>query len=258
MKRTMALVAALLSLGALACAQEAAGERIVVPARDGARPRLVDVSALNGSITVKSYSGKDVIVETEGARLAEEPAPGGMRRIDAPRGLEVREEDNTITVKLDPPAFRNLAISVPADTSLKLKSTHGGIMVEGVSGEVEAKTLNGQVTMTGISGTVVADSLNGAIKVTIDRVDPAKPMSFSSLNGSIDVTVPADTKANLKMRTDRGQIYSDFEIAMAPNGAAANRQKGLRSDRTMYGTINGGGPEISFRTLNGKINIRKK
>jgi DUF4097 and DUF4098 domain-containing protein YvlB len=254
----MVLVAALLSLGALACAQEAASQRIVVPAREGAHPRLVNVSALNGSITVKSYGGKDVIVEISGGGRAEQPAPAGMRRIDLPRGLEVSEEDNTINVRLGPPAFGKLAISVPADTSLKLKTAVGPITVEGVRGEVEAKSVHGEVTLTGISGTVVADSLNSAIKVTMDRVDPAKPMSFSSLNGALDVTLPATTKANLKMRTDRGQVYSDFEIKMAPNGPATNRQKGLRSDRTMYGTINGGGPEISFRTLNGKINIRKK
>jgi hypothetical protein len=32
----------------------------------------------------------------------------------------------------------------------------------------------------------------------------------------------------------------------------------VQFDRTMYGTINGGGVEASFNTLNGKILIRKK
>jgi DUF4097 and DUF4098 domain-containing protein YvlB len=181
-----------------------------------------------------------------------------MRRIDALRGLQVTEEDNTINVKLNPPAFGKVVISVPADTSLKLKANLGPITVEGVRGEVEVKSLNGAVTLTGISGTVVADSLNSAIKVTMDRVDPARPMSFSSLNGSLDVTLPADTKANLKIHTDHGEIYSDFEIKMTGSGTAANREKGSLSPGAMSGTINGGGAEITFRTLNGKINIRKK
>ena len=264
MKRTTAIVVALLGLGALACAQEPAGERLVLPARGGARPRLVNVSALHGSITVRAYGGKEVIVETSGARRGERSAPAGMRRIDMPRGLEVSEDDNAINVRLQPPAFGSLVISVPVDTSLKLRANLGPITVEGVHGEVEVHSLNGAVTLTGISGTVVADSRNSAINVTMDRVDPAKPMSFSSLNGSLDVTLPATTKANLKMHTDRGAIYSDFEIKMT--GPGASTQKGdakngafrLGFDRTMYGTINGGGAEIGFRTLNGKINIRKK
>ena len=32
----------------------------------------------------------------------------------------------------------------------------------------------------------------------------------------------------------------------------------MKFDRTMYGTINGGGVEASFSTLNGRIVIKKK
>jgi len=241
MKRTMVLVAALFGLGALAYAQEPAGERIVVPARDSAGPRLVDVSALNGSITVKSHSGKDVIVEMEGAPGAEQPAPGG---------LQVSEEDNTIIVKLDPPAFGKLVISVPAETSLKLKTNLGPITVEGVSGEVEAESVNGEITLTGISGTVVADSTNSAIKVTMDRVDPAKPMSFSSLNGSIDVTLPTDRMATYKWQTGDKGIY------LYSKGASSGPMRG--KGRIWPGGNVKGNAEISFYTLNGTIYLRMK
>jgi hypothetical protein len=242
MKRTTVLVAALFGLGALACAQEPAGERIVVPAREDAPPRLVSASALDGSITVKSYSGKDVIVEMGGAPGAERPAPGV---------LQVSEEDNTIIVKLDPPAFGKLVISVPAEISLKLKTNLGPITVEGVSGEVEAESVNGEITLTGISGTVVADSTNSAIKVTMDRVDPAKPMSFSSLNGSIDVTLPRDGKAIYKWQTgDKGgYLYS--------KGASSGYQ--IRGKGSIFPGVNvKANAEISFRTLNGTIYLRWK
>jgi DUF4097 and DUF4098 domain-containing protein YvlB len=76
---------------------------------------------------------------------------------------------------------------------------------------VDTDTLNGHTELTGISGTVVAHTLNGPIHVTMDRVDPSKPLSFSSLNGVIDVTLPADVKANVKFKTMRSDIYSDFE-----------------------------------------------
>jgi DUF4097 and DUF4098 domain-containing protein YvlB len=162
----------------------------------------------------------------------------------------------------------NLNIQVPAATSLTLKTINNGeISVDGVSGEVDANDLNGKVTLLNISGTVVAHSLNGSVLVTMNQVDPQKPMSFSTLNGDIDVTLPAGTKAKVKMKSDNGDIYSDFDIALdasarQPKVETAPKGKGVRHrmqfDRAMYGTINGGGPEMQFTTMNGKIFIRKK
>ncbi|MBZ5584889.1 MAG: DUF4097 domain-containing protein [Acidobacteriia bacterium] len=266
MKKMLALTATMFAACGLACAQEAAGDRVVVPARNSARPRQVNATLLTGSITVKTSAGKDVIVETSGGPRTEPapPPPAGMRRIDSPHGLEVSEEDNVITVKLSPMVHANLVITVPPDTSLKLRSAEGPLTVDGVRGEIEAKNLDGAVTLTHVSGTVVADTLNGELNVSMDRVDPGKPMSFSTLNGAINVSLPAETKANLKMKTDNGSINSDFDIKLTGGGATTepNTTKDgkyrVRFDKTMYGTINGGGPEFSFRTLNGTINIRKK
>ncbi len=264
MKKLLAVSALTLAACGLACAQEASGDRVVVPARNSARPRQVNATLLTGSITVKTYAGKDVIVETTGGPKVEPPVPAGMHRIDSPHGLQVSEEDNVITVKLSPMVHGNLVITVPPDTSLKLKSASGPLTVDGVRGEIEAKNLDGAVTLRNVSGTVVADTLNGELNVSMDRVDPGKPMSFSTLNGAISVTLPADTKANLKMRTDNGSINSDFDVKLTGGGATTepNTTKDgkyrVKFDKTMYGTINGGGPEFSFRTLNGTINIKKK
>jgi len=159
----------------------------------------------------------------------------------------------------------HLVISVPADTSLHLRSTHGDITVEGVHGEVEATSTLGSLRLTGISGTVVASMSNGSINVVMDRVDASKPLSFSSHLGSIDVTLPGDTKANLKLRSLRGSVWSDFDMKL--NGGqpvttkAGDSKEGkfrVQFDRTIYATINGGGTEASFNTLNGRITIRKK
>jgi hypothetical protein len=120
------------------------------------------------------------------------------------------------------------------------------------------------VELTNISGTIVADTTNGSIKASMDRVDPSKPISFSSTNGTIDVALPADLKANLKMRSFNGSIWTDFEVKLtggqpiATGDGGANGRFQIKMDRTMHGTINGGGVEASFSTLNGRIMIRKK
>jgi len=67
------------------------------------------------------------------------------------------------------------------------------------------------------------------------------------------------------MKADNGDIYTDFELQLNPNRAPTvedGRDRGgkykVRIDRAMVGTINGGGPEMTFTTLNGRIYIRKK
>jgi DUF4097 and DUF4098 domain-containing protein YvlB len=121
------------------------------------------------------------------------------------------------------------------------------------------------VTLSDVSGTAVAHALNDGIKASFRRVNPQKPMAFSSLNGDIDVTLPADTRANLSFENQQGELYSDFDIQLNANAhrpiVEDERSQGghyrVRIDKTVRGTINGGGPEISFKNFNGNIYIRK-
>jgi hypothetical protein len=268
MKRYLALPGMTLSLCLLALAQDQpAGERVVVPARNTSHPRVVNAQVTHGDLTVKTYAGKEVIIETTrpgGSRSNTERSVDGLRRIDMPvRGLSVEEEDNVVQIRAGAMGQANLIISVPADTSLHLGTTHGDIYVDGVKGEIEAGSTHGKIQLLNISGTIVASNTNGSIKATMDRVDPAKPISFSTTNGDVDVTLPADFKANLKMRSLRGSIYSDFEMKLSSGqpqttSGGSDGKFRVQFDRTMYGTINGGGVEASFNTLNGKILIRKK
>jgi DUF4097 and DUF4098 domain-containing protein YvlB len=263
MKPMSASTGLILAVCAIAFAQDT-GDRIVVPARNTGHPRVVNCDMLNGSITVKAYGGKDVTVEG-GHSSSHEAAPHGMRRIgESTRGLEVTEEDNVINVHMHPAGNGDVTITVPVDTSLRLKTLSGAINVEGVRGEVEVHTLNGQLRLTNISGTVSADSQNGEIKVSMDSVDAGKPLAFSTMNGLVDLTLPPDLKANLTVKTNHGAVYSDFDVTLGgsrvlseKNGSPDGRYR-IRIDDTIRGTINGGGVDLTIRTLNGGIYIRKK
>lgn len=254
MKRYLALTGLIFAVCAVAPAQENTGSRVVVPSRNTSRPRVVRASTVNSPITVRTHSGTDVIVETEGGRTGirrlPETTPDGLHRIDIPRGASVSEDDNVITVHA-PLSGEALILTVPVDTSVQLKSTRGPIRVDGVHGEVDASCTNGSLDLTNISGTIVADTTNGAVRASMDRVDPSKPISFSSVNGSVDVTLPADLRANIKVRTMNGSVWTAFDLRMAGN-------LNVNHGGSVSGTINGGGVEASFSTVNGRIEIRKK
>ena len=101
--------------------------------------------------------------------------------------------------------------------------------------------------MRGVAGAVVAHSHNGATTAIFDKVDPRRPMSFSSMNGKIDLTFPADLKATFKVQDEHGSVRSDFDLLMRGGG----------SGKLFTATVNGGGPEIQIKNYNGGISIRK-
>jgi len=255
-------------------------QKVTVPFRDASRPRKLIVETLDGSITVKGSSGNDAVFEVTGrdsasrigrggrGRGEDSSVPAGMHRIgDNGADWEITEENNVIHAGSGVGRSSSVTIQVPVETSVSLNTVNGSrITIDNISGEIEVNATNGSVTITNASGSVVANSVNGKVTVEMNKVTPGKAMSFSTLNGSIDVTLPADVKANLKMKADQGNMYTDFDVkedssAHAPQ-VEDNRKNGgrynVRLDRTTYGTINGGGPEIQFTTFNGNIRLHKK
>jgi hypothetical protein len=257
-------------------------EHLVVPWSDPSRPGSLKVNLINGNIIVRGYDGKDVIVDAQAGdespdekdkdrrrrRDTDETDTSGLRRIaNVATGLTVEEEGNEMRIgaSMHWSDGVQLVVQVPRRTSLKLSGVNdGSIVVENVEGEIEASHVNGPVTLTNVSGTVVAHSLNDDLKVSMARWS-GKPMSFSSMNGDIDVVLPADAKANVRLETVQGEILTDFDIVMLPSqvkktvderGRASGRYR-VTLERAMVGTINGGGPELSFKNFNGDIRIRK-
>jgi len=192
----------------------------------------------------------------------------GMKRIPIENtGLTIEEDNNTVTIEVE--SWRravDLSIRVPYATSLKLEGTNlGEISVENVNGEIEVENMNGEVKLANVGGTVVANSTNGSINVVLNKVTPDKPMSFATFHGDIDITLPADIKATLKIKSTQGEVFSDFDIALksvpVKPEETATKEGGkyrIELDRSVYGTINGGGAEFKLQNFSGDIYLRKK
>jgi len=248
---------------------QSGSDRISVNLSDPSRPALVKVSMVNGGITVKAYDGKEVIVEARPRnRDREDPGSGGMRRLNIARtGLTVEEENNEVRISTESYMRTiDVTITVPTRTSLKLQAVNDGdIVVTGVEGELDVNDVNGAVTLNNVSGNCVAHALNGRVLATFVKINPQKPMAFSSLNGDIDVTFPADLKANVNIRSDRGDVFSDFDVQLQPvapqqtveDGRGKGGKYRVKIDKSVHGTINGGGPELQFTNFQGSIYIRK-
>ncbi len=217
--------------------------------------------AVDGAVGGALAGGKD---EDREQRQKEDKAKG-MRRIpNAGLGLSVEEAQNVVRIESE--SWRrtvDLHIKVPAGTILKLGCVNDGdIEVRNVKGDMELSNTNGSITVEGAAGTVVANTVNGEVKVTFERLAAFRSMAFSSLNGDIDVTLPPGINADVRMSSDNGEIYSDFDIKLQPRASQAQPEHSggkfkVTIGKEMYGAIGSGGPDVLFKTFNGDIYIRK-
>jgi hypothetical protein len=298
--RLAGIIVLLWAVGSADTAQQSQTDHAVVSFSNPAKPGRLEVDISEGSITVRGYEGKDVIIdarwrervltkegekveaalatlrEAEEEKDAEELAKikaqaeksRGMKMLQVENmGLTIEEEENVISVDADEGKRAvDLTIQVPFSTSLELtcRDDERGVTVERVNGEIEVDTSDGPIVLTGVSGPVVADSSDGEIKVVFSKITPGKPMSLSAMDGDIDITLPLDAKASLKMKTDEGQIYTDFDVQLTPSQEKKEedeRREGgsyrVTYEKVTLGLINGGGTEIQLTTYEGNIYIRK-
>ena len=268
--RSTAVTVAILCTAALAFAQgQAQPERLTVPFSDPGRIGKVEVDAFGGTITIRGTNRKDVLISSrsrgDSRRGRNTEPPPGLRRIPQLSGFDVEESNNVVEISTGPMGGgHDFEIEVPTRVNLEVSLVNGGeVIVRDVEGDIEVENVNGSVTLTNVSGAVVADSVNGTVKAEITRVAPDKPMAFTTLNGTVDVTFPAAVRATFKLRSDQGEIFTAFDMQMKSQSAAnadARRGNGpfrIEVNRELIGTVNGGGPEIELRSFNGNIYLRK-
>ncbi len=285
MKKFQTLTIGLFLLSTTAFCQEK--EQLTVPLTDPTKEGKLHVSLVTGSIKVVGYDGKDVMVEAiamddkkrrnnnenhNSNQNSNEKGNGigaGMRKINTEAGFEItaKESNNQVNVSVDKVNMQiDLSIKVPRKFALKISAVNeGDVTVENVSGNIETRNVNGNIYLKNVSGAVSANTTNGDVIVNLLEVNPNTPMAFTTFNENVDVTFPANIKANIKVKSDQGDVYSDFDIDIDKNpkkiDVTASKEKGMykiKKDEWTYGKINGGGAEILMKTFNGNVYIRKK
>ncbi|MEO7795023.1 MAG: DUF4097 family beta strand repeat-containing protein [Thermoanaerobaculia bacterium] len=250
-------------------------EHLVVPLSDPSKPAELEVSLVMGSIKVTGGATREVVIDASSRSEAEHEKdkgrdrPGeraGMKRIpNTAIGLEAEEDGNLVSISAQSWARAvDLEIQVPVGSTVRLSTVNDGdIRVENIDGEVEVSNTNGEISVLNVRGPVSANTVNGDVTVVFRGAMVAAPMAFSTLNGDVDVTFPADLKATVRLQSDNGEIYSDFDVAVLTEnlkGPEEKKEKGrfhVVVSREMIGKINGGGSEILFKTFNGDILLRR-
>jgi len=198
----------------------------------------------------------------------------GLTQIQPARfAISANEEENTVEINVPPIGMsknRDIEIWTPVKTSLNLKSFGGDVNVNDIDGEIEIEAFGGNITLNSVSGAVIANT-QGDINGTIKNVTSGKPLSFSSFNGEIDITLPRQINATLDLKS-HGEIYTDFDAGKRRVTRKSKSEKvgfDLEEDqekiielqesqeRIIELPLNGGGEKISITTFSGNIYIRK-
>jgi len=132
-------------------------------------------------------------------------------RFDFPKGRGCCGNSNDCNCNCNCRSNINLVVYVPANANLNVE------------------TINGNITITGRTAEVLA----------------------KSISGYVDMAVSPDSKADVKLSTITGTMYSDMNLNLDEKNA--KRVGGSHIDTE----LNGGGKEIHLETISGDIYLRK-
>ncbi len=147
------------------------------------------------------------------------------------------------------PATVEYSLTIPRKARIDSADlVNGSLEIEGAEGDVKAACVNGQVRARGLTGDVKLSTVNGGVEATITRLDESKSTSLNSVNGSIVLTIPSNSNAQVKASTIHGAITNDF-------GLRVNDGEYVGHD--LSGQIGNGGPRIRLSNVNGSIAIKR-
>lgn len=181
--------------------------------------------------------------------------PGGKDDTDG-YGFSISKEGSTLIVA-DLKSYmqrRGLTFKLPKNINISVDAGNlGSIYMEGFTGEVEADTNVGKIEMKNVTGPITASTSVGKIDLDFATVSQKSPITISSSVSEIDVALPANTKADLELRT-QGTVYTNFDIETP-------KKKGMpvvNGRKSIVSKLNNGGVKIYIKSSMGNIYLRKK
>ena len=151
---------------------------------------------------------------------------------------------------LDTPIRVDYRLRVPRQVRLdELSTLEGDIVVHDVEGSMEAHNLHGDIEGINVSGSVVAHALTGNILISLRALpDRRLPFTLATINGNVDLVMPAQANADLELSTVAGNIVGDypFQVSSTPG------------DSTRRAQVGAGGVRVELRTVRGNIRVGQR
>lgn len=217
-------------------------------------------------VRFEGYSGNEVILSNLDHKNREDSERSkGLKLINGLGledntniGLNVQDKDGAKVIsQLSRHGDGEYLIKVPKGVTIVYEhgSVYGGdVVFKNISGEIEVTTTHSDVELDNVTGPMTVSTVHGDIEGSFSSVSQSNAISIVSSHGDIDLGIPSGTKANMKLSTSWGQIYSDLDIEIDRGNSSMKSY----SQNNVEGTVGGGGVSFNVRSTHGTIYLRKK
>lgn len=216
--------------------------------------KTVPLSA-NGRVSLENINGDVEITGWERSEIqidAVKSARDEQRLHEAT--IEVVGDNDSVSIRTrypegrtnNEPASVHYTLRVPAGAHLdKISLVNGSLAVSQVLGDVSAHLVNGTLKARDLSGQANLSTVNGSNNVEFRSLNNVSKVKVSSVNGSINLMLPASPNAEISASTVNGGLSCDFPMQV---------QSGLVG-RHLSGTLGSGGTRIELSNVNGTTHI---
>jgi DUF4097 and DUF4098 domain-containing protein YvlB len=211
---------------------------------------LLEIEAVNGTITIEGVSESDSITISGTRRVRSESIEDAEEHLD---DLEVSVQHLTgeVFIETIQPSQSHgrsyevdYEITLPEHLEVLVKSVNGNIIIDSIENDVSVANVNGGITLEEILGSVSAALVNGEIEGMM-TLPPGGAIELAVVNGTIALSIPQSTSAELTARVTVGTVsVSNLVIDYTHN-----------IPTWVSGTLGTGQGTVSLAVTNGIISV---
>lgn len=185
------------------------------------------VAIISGAfeLEVEGTDGTDVIITSVKMEQEKIPEAEGLKLLtpglsdNTGVGASANIEGNVMVIKVPKSKyFERFKILVPRNLDISVTESgnpYAHWEISNMTGEVETNTSYSKLEIEDVSGPIVAHAGYGKVFIVYNKLNAERP-NFISSSGPIDVTLPADSKATLKLQSNYADVFTDFDITQTP------------------------------------------
>ncbi len=227
-----------------------------------AQGKSIEIKNINGDISAEPASGDELEVTAAKSAKRSDPSQVEIKVVEHPGGVTIcavyQSDDPSSPNTCEPGRSKGhmnvrnndvkvaFKVRVPAGVNLLGRTVNGEISALELGGNIESTTVNGSINIS-TNGYAQASTVNGDITARLRDANWPGSIDFKTVNGTINLDLPAATSSKVEATTLNGEIASDFPLTMLES----------TSRKHLSGTIGGGGREINLKTVNGSIHLKR-
>lgn len=225
-------------------------------------------------VSVTGYDGSEVIISAPGRKEENDEKAKGLRVLSSSGlfdntgiGLSVQESDGTLTIQQVGQNWdhEEYEMRIPRNLNIYLEHSDASgedIVIENMAGEIEISCNYNDVYLDDIFGPMAIKTVYGEIEAEYTELSQKGSHSLYSIYGSVDVSIPQASSANVTMQSDYGSLYSNMQLSLEETSDSYHsdncntKHKKTCTTEFIEGMLNKGGVDLTLKSNYDNIYLR--